>query len=81
MAQAIFVKYLGPTNTKGGRLKASAWFGTVTVGYDHAQGPSQNYEGVAFALCKKYGYNNVQLEGAHLPNGKGYAFIMKPAYP
>ena len=81
MAQAILVKYLAPTNTKGGRLKASAWFGSLTVGYDHAHGPLENHENAAFALCKKYGYNNVLLDWGHLPSSLGYAFIMKPAYP
>ena len=77
MAQAILVKYLAPTNTKGARLKAEAWFGTITVPYDHAQGPTANHERAAYALCEKHGHR-ASLLWAMLPGDKGLAFIMSP---
>lgn len=77
MAQAILVKYLAPTRTKGARLKASAWFGTVTVGYYHDRGPTENHTRAAYALCDKFG-KSCALIWAQLPGNLGYAFIMSP---
>lgn len=77
MAQAILVKSLPPPRPKGARLKASAWFGTVTVGYDHAQGPTANHTRAAYALCDKHG-KSAALIWAQLPGNLGYAYIMSP---
>lgn len=35
--QAIETKYLGPTNTKGARIKASAEAGSVTIPFEYGQ--------------------------------------------
>ena len=77
MAQAILVKYLPPTNPKGGRVKASAWFGTLTIGYDHAQGPTENHTRAAYALCDKHS-KSCALIWAQLPGNLGYAYFMSP---
>lgn len=77
MAQAILVKSLGPTNTKGARLKAEAWFGICTVPYDYALGPTANHERAAYALCEKYGHR-ASLLWAMLPRDMGLVFIMSP---
>jgi hypothetical protein len=77
MAQAILVKYLGPTNTKGARLKAISWLGSLTVPYDHALNPTENRERAAHALCQKMGIRAALL-GARLPRKLGHAFIMSP---
>jgi hypothetical protein len=77
MAQAILVKHLAPTNTKGARLKAEAWFGTLTVPYDYALGPTANHERAAYALCEKHGHR-ASLLGAMLPRDMGLVFIMSP---
>ena len=51
--QAIETRYLGPTNTKGGRVKATAWAGSVTVPYDHALNADENHRAAAMALAAK----------------------------
>ncbi len=35
MTQAIITKYMGPTNSRISRIKATAWGGSVTVPYTH----------------------------------------------
>ena len=77
MAQAILVKYFPYHRTKGAHLKASAWFGTLTVGYDHAQGPTANHTRAAYALCDKHG-KSCALIWAQLPGNLGYVYIMSP---
>lgn len=42
--QAITTKYLGPTNTKGSRIKATCWLKTVTVSWDYALGVEDNHK-------------------------------------
>ena len=53
--QAIYTKYLGPTNTKGARIKAYTLGGlSVTIGFDYAlSGEARHFEAVK-ALVKKY---------------------------
>jgi hypothetical protein len=50
---AVIVKFLGPTNTKGSRLKATTHNATVTVSVDHSLNWDQQAEKVArLALAK-----------------------------
>ncbi len=77
MAQAILVKYLGPTNTKGARLIARAWFGSLRTAYYHHLSPAENHERAAHALCTKHDRPTALL-GAQLPGNLGYAYIMSP---
>lgn len=35
--QAITTKYLGPTDTKGSRIKVSSYCGSKTYSYDHSE--------------------------------------------
>jgi hypothetical protein len=55
MTQAIETKYIGPTNTKGARIKASAWAGSVTIPYDYS-GTEKAHWRAALALIEKYGW-------------------------
>ncbi len=41
--QAITTKFLGPTNTKGSRIKATCWLMSVTVSWDHALNVEDNH--------------------------------------
>ena len=66
--QAIETKYLGPSNVKGARIKATASAGSVTVGYDHALSLEANFRFAARALCAKFGWPLEFSEGT-LPNG------------
>ena len=56
IVQAIETRYLGPTNTKGGRIRARAWAGAITVPYDPALSSEDNHRAAAMALEAKYGW-------------------------
>lgn len=73
MRQAIVTKYLGPTNYKGGRVKATAAAGSVTVGWDHALNSEKNHAAAARAFCEKKGWTG-ELVGGGLGDG-GYVFV------
>lgn len=56
MFQVIQVKYLGPTNYRGSRYKATAAAGSVTVSVGDALSTEGNVIAVAQALCAKFGW-------------------------
>ena len=51
--QAITIKYLPATNTKGYRFKATAAAGSITLGYDHGLDTEGNVKAAVKALVKK----------------------------
>lgn len=71
--QAILTKYLGPTNVRGSRIKATARAGSVTASYDHALDADGNHKAAAAALCAKMGWTGDSHKGSwvmgFLPNG------------
>jgi hypothetical protein len=68
MFQAIHTKYLGPTNHRGARVKATAQAGSVTVAWDYALSADKNHAEAARVLTEKWGWLGVWVMGA-LPNG------------
>lgn len=48
--QAIQTKFLGPTNTRGSRIKATCWLTSMTVHYDHSASVEENHEAAIEAL-------------------------------
>lgn len=74
IVQGISTKYVGPSNTRGARIKASAWAGSVTVHWDHALNSEQNHAAAARALCIKYGWTGRYIQGGD-PSGDGYLFV------
>lgn len=85
--QAIETRYLGPTNTRGGRIKARAWAGSVTVPYNHELNADQNHRAAAMALAAKcakhaeqYGGKSIWSEGVWTQGGNakgdGYVFTV-----
>ena len=74
MPQAIITKYLGPTDTKGGRIKASCYSGSVTIDYPHHLSGDAKHLAAAEALCKKLDWTGT-LIGGSLPDESGYAFV------
>ena len=50
---AIVTKYLGPTNTRGARVKATCDAGSVTVAWDYALNEEDNHNAAARALILK----------------------------
>lgn len=74
MFQAIQVKYLGPTNYRGSRYKATAAAGSITVGADDALDIEGNVIVAAQALCAKFGWSSGMVYG-QLADGS-YACVM-----
>lgn len=76
---AIFTRYLGPTDTKGSRIKATARGLSVTIPLNHALDLTERHEKAAWALMVKHGWNDrdVALAG-ETPDGKGYVFVTVP---
>ena len=76
MSQGIETKYFGPSNTKGSRIKASAWAGSVTVGYDYALDTEDNHANAAMALAQKLGWGGDYVCGGNV-KGNGYLFVKR----
>ena len=85
--QEIETRYLGPTNTRPGRIKASAWAGSVTVDYDHGLNADENHRAAAMALAAKCGAHAEQFGGKSIwtegtwtqggnAKGTGYVFTV-----
>jgi len=73
--KAITVRYLGPTNTRGARLKASDRDGSsITVSYDHGLNRDELYDSAALALCAKMGWTG-NLARGWLKRDAVYVFI------
>ena len=60
---AITVKYLGPTNTKGTRLKAFANGNSITISKDYALSDKALALSAAQALCKKMNWPGHLIHG------------------
>ena len=77
--QAIQTRFLGPTNVRGSRYKATAQAGSITLSADDRMNPEQNHHVAAAALVAKFGWNEHKgykgLLGGQLPNGD-YAWVM-----
>jgi len=54
--QAIETKFLGPTNKRGSRIKASADAGSLTVAYDTGESDYDNHFEAAAALGDQFGW-------------------------
>lgn len=72
--QAILTKYIGPTNTKGSRIKASCAAGSITVDFHSfdAIDNEDRYNQVAAMLASKLGWTGKHygtLASGCLPNG------------
>jgi len=76
----VITKFLSPTNTRGSRIKATYWGGSVTVPYDHSLSNREVHLVAVEALLRKHrsaaGIDLRVVAGGELPNGTGYAFII-----
>jgi hypothetical protein len=81
--QAIHTKYIGPTNTRGSRIKATCDAGSVTIPYPHELSDQACHRAAAVALVVKLGSDDPHygagLLGGELPNNAGYCFILDNA--
>lgn len=80
--QAIKTKYLGPTNSKGSRIKATAYSGSITIPWDYSLNSDGNHDEAAKALCKKFDWDTECLisGGAHDETGNFYVCLDNHIY-
>ena len=75
MSKAIVTKYLGPTNYRGSRIKASDMDGnSITIGYPHELSGIAVHEKAARALMDKMGWTG-KIAGGGLKNGYVFVFV------
>jgi len=72
--QTITTKYLGPTNTKGSRIKASCEGGSITVSLDYGVEIEQDYMKAAKALKDKMNWSG-EMIGGHTKDGMVFVFV------
>jgi len=61
--QAIRTVYLGPTNVRGSRVKASAAAGSITMDWVDAMNSGANHQIAAWALAAKLGWKGRWIGG------------------
>lgn len=80
--QAIEVKYLGPTNHQGSRLKATCQSGSVTVGWKYELEDNDNYLRAAIELVRKMGWYDIDMSEHNLTGGVlasgSHVFVFNP---
>ncbi len=87
MRQAIVTKYLGPTNHRGSRVKATAQAGSMVYSWDDALDADENHAkaATAYAESKEWLWKNadgtpsMRLVGGAMPDGSGYCFVLIPS--
>jgi len=73
--QAIETKYLGPTNHRGSRVKASCEAGQTTVSWDYSLNVVENHARAATHLCRRLGWD--ERYPAHIGATKsGYVVVL-----
>lgn len=71
----IRTKYLGPTDHKGSRIKASIGPDAVTLPYDYTLTGSSNHKSAAHALATKLGLEGRWARYTDHAAGNGYVFV------
>ena len=68
--QTIITKYLGPTDRRGARYKATHTgnFASVTLGADHSMNAEANHTEAAMALAEKLNWDGDYI-GGHTSEG------------
>lgn len=83
--QAIQTKFLGPTNTRGSRFKATCWLTSVTVSRDYSVNVDENHAAAIEALVCKLNNDRIIKGNSKLwqvvaigesPDGKGKTAII-----
>lgn len=76
--QAITTKYIGPTNTKGSRVKATTESGvSITLSWDSSLNSDENHVRAAKRLCSKMDWlmDGEKLIGGHIEHGMVFVFL------
>lgn len=77
MRQAIITKYVGPTDTRGSRIRCTANAGSRTFDWDHALDPEDNHRVAALSYASELGWlARNSIHGGSMPNSEGYAFVL-----
>lgn len=58
MRQILKTKYLGPTNTKGSRIKASCEAKSITINWNHSLDVEQNHKRALVTLHVQLGWSD-----------------------
>ena len=72
--QAITTYYIGPTNFKGSRVKATCEAGSVTLHWNDALNQTDNHAAAATALINKLSCNRGPWQMASI-RGRGFVFV------
>ena len=80
MLQAIRVQYLGPTNYRGARLKATCDAGTATISYPYESNRDEGHRAAAQALLDKLGWDYLMVGGV-LKDGSTAFVLMGERHP
>ena len=72
--QAIETKYLGPTNHRGARIKATCQATKVTVSWDWSCSVDRSHDEAAKDLIVKMGWFGAWVRGASA-DGKGNVYV------
>lgn len=64
--QTIQTKFLGPTNTRGSRIKATCWLTSVTVSWDHSANVEENHAAAIEALVCKLNNERITKDSGSL---------------
>lgn len=75
MRQAITTKYLGPTNHRGSRIRATAQAGSVVVSWDDELDVNDNHLAAARTLAAKFSWPG-RLIGGGLPSNRGNVYVV-----
>jgi len=72
MNKAIQTKFMGPTNERGSKIKATDGDNSVYCDYDHALHHSERHCFAAFKLAKKLGWSGFYVGGG---TKDGFVFV------
>lgn len=73
--QAIKTRYLGPTNTKGSRIKASCDAKSIIVPWDYEKSTTDNHWAACIALKERLGWTGNMAMGSL---GGDFVFVFLP---
>lgn len=73
--QSIQTKFLGPTNTKGARVKAFSVHGSVTIHWNYSKNVIENHIAAAEALAAKHDWDKGRWYIGSSAKGHGYVFV------
>jgi len=74
--QGIETKYLGATNHKPGRIKATAAAGSITMSYEHELNADENHARAAIALAAKFEWTYSKIATGGNAKGDGYVHVL-----